>query len=201
MSDARRPTRLRRTALPAVSPAALGVVKVGADFTDEYPDGDPAKAEVLATLVRTGTSLTQEIDRCMTATFGVTQNVLNCLAVIDGAESPLTPGEIGERTLVSSGTVTTTLDQLEYRGWVRRLPNPDDRRSVLVEVTDEGRGVADQLLPGIRKLEQAVLGHLSATELSTLMRLLSKVLAGVAEAAATEPTRLEGRRRRPDRLA
>lgn len=200
MSDARRPTRLRKTALPAVSPAASGVVKVGADFTEEYPDGDPAKAEVLATLVRTGTSLTQEIDRCMAATFGVTQNLLNCLAVIDGAGGPLTPGEIGERTLVSSGTVTATLDQLEYRGWVRRLPNPDDRRSVLVEITDDGRGVADQLLPGIRKLEQELLGRLTAGELATLMRLLAKVLAGVAEVAAAEPVRLDGRRRRPDRL-
>lgn len=199
MSDARRPTRLRKTAQPAVSPAAFGVVKVGADFTDEYPDGDPAKAEVLATLVRTGTSLTQEIDRCMSATFGVTQNLLNCLAVIDGADGPLTPGDIGERTLVSSGTVTTTLDQLEYRGWVRRLPNPDDRRSVLVEVTDDGRAVADQLLPGIRRLEQAMLRNLTPAELSTMLRLLGKVLSGVAEVAAAEPIRLEGRRHKPGR--
>lgn len=200
MSEPRRPTRLRKIAQPAVSPAALGVVKVGADFTDEYPDGDPAKAEVVSTVVRAGTSLTQEIERCMIATFGVAQSVLNCLAVIDGAGGPITPGEIGERTLVSSGTVTSTLDQLEYRGWVRRLPNPDDRRSVLVEITAEGRAVADQLLPGIRSVEQAMLAGLTAAELATLMKLLAKMLAGVAAVAAAEPLPLEGRRRRPDRL-
>ncbi len=172
-------------------------MKVGADFTDEYPDGDPAKAEVMATLVRTGSSITQEIDRCMAATFGVTQTILNSLAVIDGAGGPITPGDIGERTLVSSGTVTGTLDQLEYRGWVRRLPNPDDRRSVLVEITDEGRAVADRLLPGIRQLEQAFLSGLTATELATLMKLLAKALDGLARVAAVEPIALEGRRNRP----
>ena len=197
MSDQRRPTRLRKASQIAPSPAASGVVKVGADFTDEYPDGDPAKAEVMATLVRTGSSITQEIDRCMAATFGVTQTILNSLAVIDGAGGPITPGDIGERTLVSSGTVTGTLDQLEYRGWVRRLPNPDDRRSVLVEITDEGRAVADRLLPGIRQLEQAFLSGLTATELATLMKLLAKALDGLARVAAVEPIALEGRRNRP----
>ena len=199
MSEARRPTRLRKAGSHSPSPAALGVVKVGADFTDEYPDGDPAKAEVCATLVRTGTSLAQEIERSMLATFGVPQTLLNSLAVIDGADGPLTPSEIGERTLVSSGTVTGTLDQLEYRGWVRRLPNPDDRRSVLVEITDEGRLITDQLLPGIRKLEQAVLAGLTASELNTLMKLLGKVLDGAATTASAEPVGLDGRRVRPPR--
>jgi DNA-binding MarR family transcriptional regulator len=174
-------------------------VKVGADFTDEYPDGDPARAEVLATLVRTGSSITQEIERSMIATFGVPQTLLNSLAVIDGADGPLTPSEIGERTLVSSGTVTGTLDQLEYRGWVRRSPNPDDRRSVLVEITDEGRLIADQLLPGIRKLEYAMLSGLTTNELNTLVKLLGKVLGGAAATAASEPVVLDGRRVRPPR--
>ena len=199
MSEARRPTRLRKASPGSPSPAALGVVKVGADFTDEYPDGDPAKAEVCATLVRTGSSLTQEIERSMNATFGVPQTLLNSLAVIDGADGPLTPSEIGDRTLVSSGTVTGTLDQLEYRGWVRRAPNPDDRRSVFVEITDEGRLIADQLLPGIRKLEHALLARLTARELNTLMKLLGKVLEGAATTAAAEPVVLDGRRVRPPR--
>ena len=194
MSEARRPTRLRKASQTSPSPAALGVVKVGADFSDEFPDGDPAKAEVLATVVRTGTSLMQAIERSMLATFGVPQTLLNSLAVIDGADGPLTPSEIGERTLVSSGTVTGTLDQLEYRGWVRRLPNPGDRRSVLVEITDEGRRITDQLLPGIRKLEQAMLAGLTTNELNTLMKLLAKVLDGAATMAAAEPVVLDGRR-------
>jgi DNA-binding MarR family transcriptional regulator len=189
--------RSRKAGQTSVSPAAWGVVRVGAEFADEFPDGDPAQAEVLATLFRTGAALSQEIDRCMATTFGATQTILNSLAIIDGADRPLTPSEIGERMLVSSGTVTGTVDQLEYRGWVRRLPNPDDRRSVLVEITDDGKAIADRLLPGIRQLEQGVLTGLTPTELATLLKLLGKVLEGVATVAAAEPIPLEGRRNRP----
>ena len=50
--------------------------------------------------------------------------------------------------------MTATLDLLEHRGWIRRIPNPDDRRSTLIEITPDGRAAADQLLPGIRTLEK-----------------------------------------------
>ena len=173
-------------------------MKVGADFGQEYPDGDVTSAEAFATLVRTGVALTMEIDRSMATTFDLPQVVLNCLAVVEGADHPLTPSEISERTVVSSATMTGTLDQLEYRAWVRRLPNPADRRSVFVEITPEGRAVADQLLPGIRKIEVGVLGALSPTELAMLLKLLGKVLDGAATVALGEPIKLQGRRiRRP----
>ena len=196
MSEPRRPTRPRK-ANP--SPAALGVVKVDADFEEEFPDGDASSAEVFATLVRTGAALTLEIDRSMATTFDLPLIVSNCLAVVEGADQPLTPSEISERTLVSSATMTGTLDQLEYRGWVRRLPNPADRRSVLIEITPEGRAAADQILPGIRKIEVAVLGGLSPTERATLLKLLGKVLDRAATVARGEPIELNGRRARRTR--
>lgn len=196
MSEPRRPSRPRKASPSSSSPAALGVVKVGDDFADEYPDGNPVAAEACASLVRTGAALNQEIERAMLATFDAPESVLNSLAVIDGAGTPLTPSQISERTLTSSATMTGTLDTLEYRGWVRRLPNPDDRRSLLIEITDEGRAVADQLLPGIRKLERAMFEGLSDHELATLLKLLTKVLAGAAAVADADPIQLEGRRKR-----
>lgn len=176
------------------------MVKVDPDFSQEYPDGDPLAAEVLATLIRAGLAAHGEIERAMAASFGVSQNVLNSLAVIDGAGEPLTPSQISERTFAWSGTMTGTLDTLEHKGWVRRLPNPDDRRSVLVEITDEGRAVTDRFLPGIRRLEHAMLGGLAADERRTFLDLLGKVLGGIAEVAGAEPIPLEGTRVRPARL-
>lgn len=200
MSDPRRLRSARRGGSNFPSKASLGVVKVPSDFTTEYPDGDPLSAEVMASLLRVGDAVWEEVDRCMVATFEVGENVLNTLAVIDGAGQPLTPTQIGERVFKSSATTTGTLDALEYRGWVRRLPNPNDRRSVLVEITDDGRAVADEFLPGIRALEHVVLAELSARERATLLKLLAKVLAGTAAAAAEPPTPLTGRRIRPDQL-
>lgn len=199
MSDARRPRRRGRASAIPASPAGLGVVKVDADFTQEYPDGNPLAAEVLATLMRAGSAMNLEIERAMLATFNVPQSVLNSLAVIEGAERTLTPSEISERTLTSSGTMTGTLDALEYNGWIRRIPNPDDRRSVLIEITADGQAVADQFLPGMRRVERALLAELTSTELATLLKLLAKALRGAATVAANEPIPLEGQRNRPSR--
>ena len=200
MSETRRPRSPKTGGSDRPSKASLGVVTVDDDFTTEYPDGDRLSAEVFATLFRTGEALSDEVDRCMVGTFGVSQPVLNTLAVIDGSPEPLMPTQIGERVVKSSATITGTLDALERLGWIHRLPNPDDRRSLLIEPTDEGRAVADQFLPGVRTIEQAMLAELTAAQRATLLKLLAKVLRGTARLAAEPPTRLEGRRVRPERL-
>ena len=74
-------------------------------------------------------------------------------------------------------------DLLEHRGWIRRIPNPDDRRSTLIEITPDGRAAADQLLPGIRTLEKSILSALSCEERAHLLDLLAKILTRAAEVA------------------
>ena len=96
--------------------------------------------------------------------------------------------------------MTATLDLLERRGWIRRVPNPADRRSVLIEITPEGRATADALLPGIRALERSILSVLTREDREHLLGLLTKVLARTAEAAAGPPGPLHGQRHRPGRL-
>lgn len=199
MSEPRRSGRPRKAKTSSPSAAALGVVTVGPGFQAEFPDGEPRAAELNATLIRTGQALEAEINRAMLASVGVGQPVLNSLAVIEGAHQPLTPSEISERTLTSSATMTATIDALERRGWVRRVSNPDDRRSVLVELTDEGQAVTDRFLPGIRKLDVAIFAGLSITERTTLLKLLAKVLHQLAIVASEPPIPLDGRRNRPQR--
>jgi DNA-binding MarR family transcriptional regulator len=197
LSEPRRSGRPRKAKASSPSAAALGVVKVEPGFQAEFPDGEPRAAELNATLIRTGQALEAEVNRAMLASIGAGQPLLNSLAVIEGADQPLTPSEISERTLTSSATITATIDALERRGWVRRVRNPDDRRSVLVEITDEGQAVTDRLLPGIRKLDVAIFAGLSSAERATLLRLLAKVLKQLAIVAAEPPIPLNGRRNRP----
>jgi DNA-binding MarR family transcriptional regulator len=180
--------------------SARGVVRVDRDFADEYPQGDARSTEAFATLVRTGDALWAELDRRIEMTFGISQNGALTLAVIDGSGEALTPSGISERLLISSATMTSTLDSLEQRGLIRRTPNPDDRRSLFIEITDKGRATADQMLPGIHNVERRILAALTKTERTQLLKLLDKVLAGAAEIAAEEPERLEGQRVRPSRL-
>ena len=96
--------------------------------------------------------------------------------------------------------MTATLDLLERRGWIRRVRNPADRRSVLIEISPEGRATADQLLPGIRTIERSILSVLTHDERAHLLDLLAKILARTAEVAAGPPEPLHGRRNRPARL-
>jgi DNA-binding MarR family transcriptional regulator len=51
------------------------------------------------------------------------------------------PGELARKHELSSGAMTNRLDRLEEAGLVQRLPNADDRRGVVVELTEEGRRV------------------------------------------------------------
>jgi len=170
------------------------VVRVGEDFAAEYPDADVASTEGYSTLVRTGTALLLELDRCILASFDVAHPVVTALAVLEGADRPLTPSEIGERVLVASATMTSTLDVLERRGWVERRPNPDDRRSVLVAITAEGRAATDQFLPGIREVERRMMSGLTPMEREQFVVLLGKVLTRAAEMADEPPVPLDGRR-------
>lgn len=201
MSERPRPGRPRRSPSPSISPAALGPVRVGADFAEEFPDGDATSAELFATLVRLGTAATFEIERAMLTTFDASWTVSNALAVIEGAGRPITPSQISERMLISSATMTATLDALEYRGWVRRVPNPEDRRSVLIEITTDGRAVVDRMLPGIRRIEQSAFADLTPRERTTMLALATKLLGALASMAEDPPIVLDGRRNPPRRPA
>jgi DNA-binding MarR family transcriptional regulator len=197
MSEPSRALRQGRGSRP--SPASLGVVKVDADFAGEYPDGDPTCTEAYASLCRTGEALLEELDRRIRLTFDMPQAAATALAVIEGARAPLTPSQVSDRVLVASATMTATLDLLEHRRWIRRIPNPGDRRSVLIEITPDGRATADQLLPGIRHIERNILTALSQGERACLLDLLSKILARTADVAAEQPEPLRGQRIRPAR--
>jgi len=201
MSESSRAQAPGRGGRGRPSPASLGVVTVDADFQQEYPGGDATCTQAYASLCRTGDALLSELDRHIAATFDIPHAAATALAVIDGAAMPLTPSQVSDRVLVASATMTATLDLLERRGWIRRVPNPGDRRSVLIETTPLGRATADQLLPGIRNIERRVLSALTPDERAHLLELLAKILARSAEVALEQPEPLNGTRNRPARLS
>lgn len=182
------------------SPTERGVVRVEPDFVDEYPEADASCTEAFATLLVVGDALMALHESRIEASLGTSQTVAQALAVLDGAGEPLTPSQISERMLVSSATMTSLLDTLEQRGWVRRTPNPEDRRSLLIEITDAGRAMADVFIPGLHKLERHIMSELDAGERDQLLALLGRVLARANEVQTEPPEALAGIRRRPTRL-
>jgi DNA-binding MarR family transcriptional regulator len=79
--------------------------------------------------------------------------------------------------MVTSGTMTNRVDRLTAKGLVARLPDPGDRRGVLVRLTEEGRRRVDAALDGLLEQERLLLHDLDASEQSALANLLRTVVA------------------------
>jgi DNA-binding MarR family transcriptional regulator len=87
-----------------------------------------------------------------------------------------TPGKLARRMELSSGAMTNRLDRLETAGLVRRLPDPADRRGVVVELTEKGRETYGRAVGVQAQKEELVTAALSAREKRQLNALLRRLM-------------------------
>lgn len=89
----------------------------------------------------------------------------------------LTPVELKKVLSVDLGALTRMLDRLACKGWVERLPNPNDKRGVLVRLTPEGAAISEEChhLVG-QNLHQELTKNLTTEEIAMLELLLKKIL-------------------------
>lgn len=80
-------------------------------------------------------------------------------------------------TMVSSGTMTNRIDQLEKAGYVERILNPEDRRSVLIALTEKGLATVETAVDAHVVNQHRLSKNLSAADKAELDRLLRKFLA------------------------
>jgi DNA-binding MarR family transcriptional regulator len=99
-----------------------------------------------------------------------------CLA--DHPEAGLPMGAVADGLLNRASDTTRLVDRLERAGLAERLPNPADRRSVLVRATPEGQRVFAAVTPKLQAFHRRQFSHLSADEVATLSGLLAKALWG-----------------------
>jgi MarR family transcriptional regulator, organic hydroperoxide resistance regulator len=93
---------------------------------------------------------------------------------------PMTPGALARWSGLSSGGVTVVLDRLESAGYVRREPNPDDRRSVLVHLQPARQRRVDANYKGVQEQFAEVTGKFSEAELEVVLRFFTASSAGRA---------------------
>jgi DNA-binding MarR family transcriptional regulator len=143
----------------------------------ERPDLDVAPLEVLSRVTR----LARHLDRARGQAFsrhGLEGWEFDVLAALRRAGEPyrLSPGKLLQQTLVTSGTMTNRIDRLAARGLVERHPSVDDRRSVMVQLTDAGAAKVDAALIDLLAHERAILADLDETDAEALAGLLRQVL-------------------------
>ena len=189
-----------RSRPPAHAPEPL--IRVGADFEEEYPGASALATECFINLFRAGDLLLDLHDRQTRADYQLSPSGRQVLAVVEGARRPLEPSEIAERMLITTGTMTTILDTLEKRGLVRRMAHPDDRRKLLVDITPEAQSIVDELLPSLHARERDVIcAALSTSEQRAFLGLIARVQQAAIQASAKAPIRGALRRRHAPRLA
>jgi DNA-binding MarR family transcriptional regulator len=147
-------------------------------------DLDLQPMEVLSRVTRLG----HHLDRARRQAFAehdLEPWEFDVLAALRRAGSPyeLSPGRLLKETLVTSGTMTNRVDRLTSRGLVERLPDPDDRRGVLVRLTPAGRTTVDGALEGLLTREQALLTGLDGAEQRRLAQLLRALVLPFEEEA------------------
>jgi DNA-binding MarR family transcriptional regulator len=153
------------------------VERLVAGWRQALPDLDVSPLEVLSRVTR----LARHLDRQRTTVFARheletwTFDVLSALRRAEGEQ--LSPGQLLAQTLVTSGTMTNRIDRLEERGLVRRKPDPNDARSVRVQLTATGRRRVDAALTDLVARENSILGSLDEPERATLAALLRQVVA------------------------
>ena len=85
-------------------------------------------------LLRRNQLLTDLLDEGAAAYFGINRTDQRAIDAID-QHGRITAGELARELRLSPGAVTTIVDRLERAGYARRVPDPEDRRRVLIEVT------------------------------------------------------------------
>jgi DNA-binding MarR family transcriptional regulator len=144
----------------------------------ERPDLDVRPMQVLSRITRLARHLDRE-RRAAFAAHDLESWEFDVLAALrrQGPPYELSPGALLRATLVTSGTMTNRIDRLEQAGLVRRDPDPQDKRGVLVTLTAAGRSRVDDALADLLHAEQALLASLPVERRGALADLLRVLLA------------------------
>ena len=153
-----------------------------AQWRKERPDLDVGPMGLLGRLHRLSTHLGREVEAVLLK-HGLSSSAFDVLATLRRAGSPyrLSPGDLLAMTMVSSGTMTNRIDQLEKAGLVERIHNPQDRRSVLISLTERGFAIVDEAVGAHVDNQHRLVAHLSEEERATLDGLLKRFLQDFEE--------------------
>ncbi|MEC3955791.1 MarR family transcriptional regulator [Nocardia sp. CDC153] len=151
------------------------VDQITAAWRAQRPDVDTSPMEIFGRLSRLG----RLVDRELTDFFrghGLERWEFDVLATLrrSGNESGLSAGALNKAAMITSGAITNRIDRLTAKGWVDRVPDPNDRRAIKVVLTDSGRTLVDRLLPLHVSNEERLLSALTPTDRQTLIPILRK---------------------------
>ncbi|WP_085024859.1 MarR family winged helix-turn-helix transcriptional regulator [Ensifer aridi] len=154
------------------------VDKILAQWRRERPELDVSAMGLLGRLARLRAHVSREQEKVF-AEHGLTSASFDVLATLRRSGPPfqLSPGDLLAATMVTSGTMTNRIDQLEKAGLVERLNNPEDRRGVIIALTSEGLKRINAAATAHVANQQRLVAGLAPGDREALDALLRKFLA------------------------
>ncbi len=162
--------------------AADHVDRVRAEWASERPELDTWPIEIVARIGRLARKLDTALDEVF-ADRGLSRDAFDVLAALRRSGDPyeLSPTDLYDRLMRTSGAVTNRLDRLESAGLITRAPDPRDGRGRRVRLTALGRQLVDAAAAPHLDNERRLLRGLSTQEQRTLARLLKKLLVSIED--------------------
>jgi DNA-binding MarR family transcriptional regulator len=114
---------------------------------------------------------TDEVDEAVAARLRINRTDLRCLGVLARAGS-VSAGALADATGLTRGAMTTALDRLEAAGYVQRLRDQQDRRSVRLEMTASARQEVGRLYGPMATQGARILQSYTARDLAAILRYL-----------------------------
>jgi DNA-binding MarR family transcriptional regulator len=144
---------------------------------EAMPDLDPSPMAVVARVSRLGRIFNRRVEE-LYARYGLNQSQFGVLAALRRAGPPycLSPTELYNSLLVTSGAMTNRLERLAASGYIERIPDPKDGRSMLVALTPAGKRLIERVVGLHYENEHRLLSPLSPEERTQLADLLRRLL-------------------------
>lgn len=147
----------------------------------ERPDLPALPMALFARLLEAAERLMRDHMNPLFAEAGLQPGEFDVIATLKRSGPPylLSPTQLYEATMITSGGMTNRLDRLERAGLVERRPDPEDRRGKLIALTENGRRVIDETIGRHVANEMRLLSALSPGEQEKLNSLLKKLIAAL----------------------
>lgn len=202
MPKSQPPTKTKRrtaspwTGLAARRNASEKVDEIFSQWQAERPDIDPSPVHIYGLIGQLYLRTTSFINSAL-APYGLYRGTFDVLTALRRSGVPylLTPKQLATQLLLSGAGLTSRLNQLEHMRLIARLPEPNDRRTVRIQLTAAGEALVNEVIPIVFEEQWRRVRPLGAGGQQELVRSLARFADAIAsmegdDAIASDPLAL-----------
>jgi DNA-binding MarR family transcriptional regulator len=168
--------------------------RIVSEWRRELPSLDASPLTVIGRVTRLADIVRRHVDATLKP-YGIGWDLLDVLGALRRAGPPFrrTPTALYRACMLSSGAMTNRIDRLERAGLVTRMPDPQDRRSILVGLTEQGYAVVEEAVAACWTTQQRLIAALPSNDRERIAGLLRTLLLALEdpEPADDAPARRE----------